>query len=154
MGRDKALVLWHGVRAVDRVAALARGVGAGELIVSGGDYGLPFVPDPEPGAGPVAGLLAAAAALKADRLLVLAVDAPTVTPADLSTLLATEGAAYDGLPVPMVIRREAIPSEAEGSWPLRRLVECAGLATLPVPPGAEARLKGANTPGEADALKK
>ena len=154
MGRDKALELWDGARAIDRVADLARAAGAGEIVVSGGDYGLPFVPDPEPGAGPVAGLLAAAARLTADRLLVLAVDAPTVAAADLGPLLATKGAAYQGLPVPMLLERKAIPVGVEGTWPLRRFVERAGLAVLPVPAGAEARLRGANTPAEADALKK
>lgn len=153
MGRDKGAELWGGVRAVDRVAALAREAGAKEVVVSGGDYGLPFVPDPAVGAGPVAGLLAAAAALTADRLLVLAVDAPTVTLEDLAPLLAS-GGSYAGLPLPMVIDRSAIPPDARGDWPLRRFVERAGLAVLPAPAGAEPRLRGANTPAEAAALKK
>ncbi len=151
MGEDKALLVWDGVRAVDRVVALAKAAGADAVIVSGGDYGHPFVPDPEADAGPVAGILAA---MTGERLLILAVDAPTIAVPDLTLLLAADGpgAAYEGLPLPMVIERSAIPPEAQGSWPLRRLVERAGLAALPVPGGAMARLRGANTPEELERL--
>lgn len=154
MGEDKALVLWGGVRAVDRVAALAEAVGAEAAIVSGSDYGLPFVTDPAPQAGPVAGVLAATRALPAQRYLILAVDAPTVTAEDLLPLLAAPypGAAYEGLPVPMVVAAAAVPAGAQDGWPLRRLVERAGLTALAVPDGALDRLRGANTPEEARAL--
>jgi molybdopterin-guanine dinucleotide biosynthesis protein A len=154
MGQDKAQVLWDGARAVDRVAGLARSAGAGRVIVSGGDYGLPFVPDPSPGAGPVAGVLAGAKAVAAERLLILAVDAPTLTLEDLAPLLNAPppGAHYDGLPLPMVLDAAAIPADAEDTWPLRRLVERAGLGVIPSPPGAHGRIRGANTPREAEAL--
>src|SRR4051812_23167963 len=84
MGQDKALVEWDGARAVDRVFALAGEVCDGPALVSGGDYGLPFVADPQPMAGPVAGILSGAAMLLAQGcnvMLVLAVDAPTLRPA-------------------------------------------------------------------------
>lgn len=151
MGRDKALLDWDGQRAVDRVAALARAAGAEALVTAGADLGLPWVPDGEPGAGPVGGVLAGAAALGTERLLVLAVDAPTVTLEDLTPLLA-KGGFYEGLPVPMVVEASALPVDAEAGWPLRRLVERAGLAALPVPDGATARLRGANTPEERSGL--
>src|SRR5690349_21774956 len=76
MGVDKATQDWNGMRAVDRVAALARSLGCDPVIVAGGDYGLPFVPDP-PESGPAGGVMAGAAALRkagAARALVLAVD--------------------------------------------------------------------------------
>jgi molybdopterin-guanine dinucleotide biosynthesis protein A len=151
MGRDKALLDWGGRRAVDRVADLARAVGAEALIMAGADLGLPWVPDDEIGAGPVGGVLAGAKALGTARLLVLAVDAPTVTLDDLAPLLAS-GGFYEGLPVPMVVEAAALPAEAEAGWPLRRLVERAGLTALPVPEGALGRLRGANTPEEFEAL--
>lgn len=147
MGRDKALLDWGGVRAVDRVAALARTVGATALVTAGADLGLPWVPDDETAAGPVGGVLAGARALGTERLLVLAVDAPTMTAEDLAPLLAA-GGFYEGLPIPMVVETRALPADAEAGWPLRRLVERAGLAALPVPEGAMARLRGANTPEE------
>ncbi|USQ95090.1 molybdenum cofactor guanylyltransferase [Caulobacter sp. RL271] len=153
MGRDKAVLDWDGRRAVDRVADLARAVGAEALVTAGADLGLPWVPDDEAGAGPVGGVLAGAKALGTTRLLVLAVDAPTVTVEDLAPLLLG-GGVYEGLPVPMVVAADAIPADAEAGWPLRRLVERAGLVALPVPDGAMARLRGANTPEEREALRR
>jgi molybdopterin-guanine dinucleotide biosynthesis protein A len=157
MGRDKAALAWDGTRAVDRLAALAEALGAERVLTVGADLGLPFVPDPEPGAGPVGGVLAGAAALRAAglaRALVLAVDAPTITVEDLAPLLAAPapGAAFEGLPLPMVLDLSALPENAEAGWPLRRLVERAGLAVVAVPAEAEARLRGANTPEERAGL--
>jgi molybdopterin-guanine dinucleotide biosynthesis protein A len=156
MGRDKAGLVWDGQTAIARLAATAAAAGAAELIVAGGDYGLPFVPDPEPFGGPVGGLLAAAAALPgAERLLVLAVDAPTLLPEDLDPLLSAKspGAAYAGLPLPMVICREAVPWGLGADVSLRRFVADAGLAELAAAPPALARLRGANTPEELSQLR-
>lgn len=152
MGRDKAVLDWDGQRAIDWVAALARAVGAEALVTAGADLGLPWVPDDEAYAGPVGGVLAGARALGTARLLVLAVDAPTVTAQDLAPLLAS-GGYYEGLPVPMVVSASALPDDAEAGWPLRRFVAAAGLTALPVPEGAMARLRGANTPEERAALR-
>ncbi|MEH0195279.1 NTP transferase domain-containing protein [Caulobacter sp. CCNWLY153] len=157
MGQDKALIDWGGARAVDRVAALARAAGAEAVLTAGRDYGLDWVPDPQDGAGPVGGVLAGVAALRArgcERALVLAVDAPTLTLEDLAPLLAAEtGAAFEVSPVPMVLSLGAVPEAALPGWPLRRLVERAGLAVLPCPEEARARLLGANTPEERDRLR-
>ncbi|MBO9707893.1 MAG: NTP transferase domain-containing protein [Caulobacter sp.] len=162
MGADKALLEWDGRRAVDRVAALARAAGAATVLTVGRDHGLPHVADDTPGAGPVGGVLAGARALseggvsegRLERMLVLAVDAPTIAPADLAPLLAAQGAGafYEGLFVPMVLRLDALPPDAESGWPLRRLVERAGLTPLQAAPQALARLRGANTPQERAAL--
>ncbi len=151
MGRDKAVLDWGGARAVDLVAALARAVGAQALVTAGADFGLPWVPDEDAMAGPVGGVLAGARFLGTERLLVLAVDAPTVTVDDLAPLLAA-GGYYEGLPVPMVVDAGALPADAQAGWPLRRLVEAAGLRALPVPDGALERLRGANTPEERERL--
>jgi molybdopterin-guanine dinucleotide biosynthesis protein A len=153
MGVDKAAQLWGGRRAVDLVADLARAVGASSILTAGEtDYGLPRAPDPAPQSGPVAGVCAGAALLPAqiERTLVLAVDAPTIRPADLTPLLEAPGvgASFIGYPLPMVIAISAIPADAEDGWPLRRLVERAQLAQIRPHAGAEARLRGANTPTE------
>lgn len=153
MGVDKALLDWDGQRAVDRVAALATAAGAARVLTAGRAFGLEHVEDPEPGAGPVAGVLGGARVLAAHglaRALILAVDAPTLTVEDLAPLLAAPGpgAFYDGLPVPMTLDLAALPADAETSWPLRRLVERAGLAALPCDEAARPRLRGANTPEE------
>jgi molybdopterin-guanine dinucleotide biosynthesis protein A len=153
MGADKASQLWCGVRAVDRVAALARQAGATQVITAGeGDFGFLRAPDPQPLSGPVAGLIAGASLLgdAFERLLVLAVDAPTLRLEDLALLLPAPypGAAFEGAPLPMVIDAAAIPLEAQDGWPLRRFVERAGLAQLPPTSAAKSRIRGANTPDE------
>ena len=154
MGEDKAVQLWGGERAVDLVAALARAAGAAEIVTVGGaDYGWPSVPDATPLAGPVGGILAGTAALAAsgcDITLILAVDSPTVRLGDLAPLLEAPlpGAAFEGLHLPMRIALSALPTDAEAGWPVRRLIERAGLARLACSPEAVVRLRGANTPEE------
>jgi pimeloyl-ACP methyl ester carboxylesterase len=150
MGEDKALMDWGGKRAIDRVADLARDAGAGFVLVAGRDYGLPFIPDPEPLAGPVAGLMASAHDLIRrgfTRALVLAVDAPTLRVEDVSPLLAAPGlgAIYQDMPLPMVLSLSAIPADATSNWPLRRIAERAGFVALPCPGPTRARARGANT---------
>jgi len=158
MGTDKAVLSWNGRRAVDRIADVARQVGAERVLTAGGgDYGFPRIDDPAPGGGPVAGIAAGIAALRAERrqrVLVLAVDAPTIRPGDLAPLIASAspGAAYDGLNLPLVMDRAAIPNQAGAGWSVGRLIDAAGLARLTCPSGAIERLRGANTPDERDRL--
>lgn len=158
MGSDKAGLDWLGRRAIDRIADLARLAGATHLVCVGpNDFGLPRVLDDEPFGGPVGGILAGARALLsagADRALVLAADAPTLSLADLAPLLdaPAPGAAYLDLPLPMALELSALPTEAQAGWPLRRLVLEAGLHRLPCPAGAELRIRGANTTAERQAL--
>jgi molybdopterin-guanine dinucleotide biosynthesis protein A len=153
MGVDKAVQMWGGERAVDRVAMLAKTLGARRIVTAGdGDYGFERAPDPKAQSGPVAGVLMGLAALRGapGRVLVLAVDAPTLAPSDVERLLkaAGPGATFAGLPLPMVIDPAAVPAETEFDWPLRRLVERAGLTQVSVEPSAVARIRGANTPEE------
>lgn len=157
MGEDKALLDWGGRRAIDHVFDLAASLCGGPVLVSGRDYGLPFVTDPHPLAGPTAGILAGAAALGAQgctTVLVLAVDAPTLTAADLTPLLDGEGTGfcYEGLPLPMVARIDALPFDAPGDWPLRRLAETTGLTILTCPPQVQLRARGANDDAERAVL--
>ena len=158
MGADKAGLDWLGRRAVDRLGDLARDLGAAAVVTAGPrDYGLPAVAEDPPGGGPVAGIMAAAAVLRAQgcaRALVLAADAPTVTAADLAPLLDAPGpgAAYDRLNLPLVVELDRLPLEAGHGWAMGRLVDVAGLARLPPSPDATVRLRGANTPEEREAL--
>jgi molybdopterin-guanine dinucleotide biosynthesis protein A len=156
MGEDKALLSWDGKTAIDLVAELARRVGAAEIITVGrADYGPPNVFDVA-SAGPVGGILLGLVALsgKCDRVLALAVDAPTVRPSDLQPLLTAgaPGAAFEGLHLPLVMDVAAKPADAAAGWPIARLVERAGLACLACPQSARRRLRGANTPAEREAL--
>lgn len=153
MGTDKALQPWGRLRAIDRVVGLAREAGALRIVTAGdGDYGLPRAPDPAPFSGPVAGVLAGLTLLgeDLDRVLILAVDAPTLTIGDLAPLLAAAdpGAAFAGFPIPMAIDPAAVPADVRQDWPLRRMVERAALAQLAVAADAADRIRGANTPEE------
>ena len=158
MGADKADALWLGIRAVDRVAALAVQCGAATVLTVGArSHGLPFVADDQAGGGPVGGVMAGVRALKeagCSRALVLAVDAPTLEAPDLGVLLAqpSPGAAFDYLYLPMVLDLTALPTDAVASWPLGRLVERAGLRRVPCPADSLDRVRGANTPQEREAL--
>ncbi|MES2724403.1 MAG: NTP transferase domain-containing protein, partial [Pseudomonadota bacterium] len=157
MGTDKAAQLWDGRRAVDLVAELARSVGATVVVSAGdGEFGLPRAPDPAPLSGPVAGVLVGIALLRGqvERVLVLAVDAPTIKPGDLAPLLAAGGvgAAFDDQPLPMVLDIAEVPQDVQDDWPLRRFVARAGLVQIPLDLELLPRLRGANTPEERDRL--
>ncbi len=158
MGVDKADLLWAGQRAVDRLMALSRQLNAAALVTSGArDFGVPFIADEAAEGGPVSGLAAGAAALAlagCDRVLALPVDAPTVEASDLQPLLdaVAPGAAYRDLNLPLAWDVAATPPCAGPGWSVRRFIEAAGLVRLPCPVGAEARLRGANTPAEYEAL--
>lgn len=158
MGADKADALWLGVRAVDRVAAVASACGAGPIVTVGArGHGLAFVVDDNVRGGPVGGVVAGARALKAagcHRAVILAVDAPTLRPDDLMALIAAPepGAAFHGLHLPMVLTLAAIPDDVLASWPLARLADRAGLHRLVCPDDSLARVRGANTPQERDDL--
>jgi molybdopterin-guanine dinucleotide biosynthesis protein A len=158
MGADKAEADWLGIRAVDRIAALAAAVGASPIFCVGArSYGLPHVADEPADGGPVGGILAGAAALKAagrTQALILAVDAPTLRIEDLRPLLACPwpGAAFGGLHFPMVVSLDVLPDDARANWPVGRLVERAGLARLPCRDEARLRIRGANTPSEREPL--
>jgi molybdopterin-guanine dinucleotide biosynthesis protein A len=73
-----------------------------------------------------------------------------VIASDIRPLLEAHGpgAAYEGLPLPMVIDLAAVPPATEAHWPLQRLVQAAGLVVLPCSDQARPRLRGANTPEE------
>jgi molybdopterin-guanine dinucleotide biosynthesis protein A len=153
MGADKARLDWNGVSAIDRLVDLSQDLGVRMVLTAGADHGLPAVLDAHPGAGPCGGILAAALRLGTEgyaRALVLAVDAPTVTASDIRPLLeaGSPGAAYEGLPLPMAIDLAALPTTTEAQWPLKRLVQAAGLIVLPCSDQRRPRLKGANTPEE------
>lgn len=158
MGADKAVLLWNGRRAVDRLAQLAHHLGAAAVLTAGDrDYGLPRAAEDPPGGGPAAGIVAGATALRGQgcsRALVLAVDAPTILETDLHALLDAPppGAAFADLHLPLVFALDALSPESGAGWPMGRLVERAGLIRLACPSEARARLRGANTPEERQAL--
>ena len=99
MGRDKAFLPTppDGGPLIARQAALLRGLGIDDLIISGRpgvDYGVTgarVVTDTVLNAGPLAGLAAVLSAALHPWVLVIAVDLPHLTAAYLEKLLATGG---------------------------------------------------------------
>ena len=142
MGRDKALLpLADGRTLLARQLATLRATGAAEILVSARpEQNLPLdgarlIPDLQPDSGPLAGLAAALAAAKHERVLVLAVDLPHVPPALLSNLVAvaTSGVGVvpflRGAPEPLVAvyprasARVATALLASGERRLREFVQ-------------------------------
>ena len=153
MGEDKGARIWGARRAVDWVVDLAGKMGASHVITAGSfEYGFDHAPDPALHAGPVSGIVSGLEKLdgRFARVLVLAVDAPTILERDLSPLLATgsPGASFADMPLPMMIDATVRPADVQSDWPLRRFVEQAGLIQLVATPESMARLRGANTPEE------
>jgi molybdopterin-guanine dinucleotide biosynthesis protein A len=94
MGQDKAgLILPDGRTLLERQAAVLRSAGVDTVIASvqrgtrGLPVGLAAVYDAVPGAGPLAGLAAGLRAVPAGRVMVLAVDMPGISVAQLVELL-------------------------------------------------------------------
>lgn len=97
MGRDKALlplpdgrVLWQ------RQLAVLQELAPAELFISGPARDgfppdIPLLPDDAPGLGPLAGIAAALATIQSKRLVVLAVDLPSMTAGYLRGLLDDDG---------------------------------------------------------------
>jgi molybdopterin-guanine dinucleotide biosynthesis protein A len=104
MGRDKALLTVDGEALAARVATALRAAGAGEVVAVGGDaaalgaLGLPVVPDSEPGAGPLTGIVTALGrpAPAGGVVFVAACDLVAPSPAAIRATVAALAAAPDG----------------------------------------------------------
>jgi len=112
MGRDKALLSWEGATLLDHAIARLRAVFSDVRLLTGDesrylDRGLRVHRDAVPGAGPLAGLLAALEAAGPRPVLLLGVDMPFVKPPLLRALA-------DALPG----HDAAVPATAEGPEPL------------------------------------
>jgi molybdopterin-guanine dinucleotide biosynthesis protein A len=104
MGRDKALVTVDGQALAARVAAALRAAGAAGVVAVGGDpaalaaLGLPVVPDAEPGAGPLTGIVTALGrpGLPGGVAFVAACDLVAPSPAAIRATVAALAAAPAG----------------------------------------------------------
>ena len=168
MGRDKAMLPWHGRPLLDHMIGLAREAGIDHVYVSGDRPGYRSIPDLEPGLGPLGGLASATAALPDGRLLVLAVDMPRLTPGLLRALMdddtywrAQDGCAcHEGAPLPMALElrgdtRAAIAdclATGGREASIRALQQRIGTHVLATTPAIELMLANGNTPAEWEAL--
>ncbi len=93
MGQDKASLSFEGEPLWRRQLRTLRALDPDTLFISGpatGPYheaGLPVLPDPQPGLGPLAGIVEGLHASPTPHLLVLAIDLPGVNPHFLRSLL-------------------------------------------------------------------
>lgn len=109
MGRDKALLDWHGQPLLLHMRALLLRAGA-EAVVLSGDYPAHGgIADDRPGNGPMAGLAQRAPQLHDGDWLIVPVDMPLLTPELLHALRDAAGdcASCRDHPLPMRLRLDA-----------------------------------------------
>ncbi|WP_233842118.1 molybdenum cofactor guanylyltransferase [Dyella sp. 2HG41-7] len=90
MGRDKALLPWHGRPLIEHQIALLKAAGANEVKVSGSRPDYHGVADLVPLAGPIGGIASIAAACDDGDLLIVPVDMPRLQASLLQRLLDAE----------------------------------------------------------------
>jgi molybdopterin-guanine dinucleotide biosynthesis protein A len=121
MGRDKALVVVDGEPLAARVAGALRDAGATDVVAVGGAaeplaaLGLATVPDDEPGAGPLTGIVTALR-LPGDAAVVFVAACDLVAPAApavRATVAALAGEARGDVAVPVVAGRR---QWMHGAW--------------------------------------
>ena len=147
MGRDKSALPVNGEPLWQRQLAVLHATGPAEIFISGksdgpyADCGVEILADEFPDCGPLGGIATALRRCTAERLLVLAVDMPTMTAAFLRTLVEESQRAGKGV-TPTVAadgRRRAgfqsamesahlLPSAATGIEPLAAVYPRAALA--------------------------
>jgi molybdopterin-guanine dinucleotide biosynthesis protein A len=164
MGRNKALLPFHGMTLVEHVAGIVRQA-AGSVTLIGdpvqlAHLGLPVVADKLPGAGPAAGIYTALTITSSDWNLIAGCDMPAITCDILLDLLGRAAAVSadcvaaagpDGEPEPLcaVYHRRCLPAVArsirDNRLKMRQLLAELDTRLMPVDPAAVANV---NTPAE------
>jgi molybdopterin-guanine dinucleotide biosynthesis protein A len=157
MGRDKALLDWHGQPLIEHMLGLLRAAGLTDIRISGERRGYAGIPDQRPDAGPVVGLLSVADTLDDGPALVLPVDMPRLDAALLRRLIVAPEAAcvrFAEHALPMRLRldsatRQALRETAASDGrqrSLRALQARIDLRSLPTAAEDASRLGNLNTP--------
>ncbi|MEW9572876.1 molybdenum cofactor guanylyltransferase [Rhodanobacter sp. Si-c] len=159
MGRDKALLEWHGRPLIERQLDALRASGVDELRVSGDRPGYNGVADAQPGLGPLGGLTGIAEAVAGDAdLVVIPVDMPLLGTA-LLRRLRTEQPQARGLRcadhvLPMRLRLDAasrallaalLHEREPRQRSLRALQQAVGCADITLTTDEVAQLADCNT---------
>lgn len=159
MGRDKALLPWHGQPLIERQLAVLRDAGVDEVCVSGARAAYGGIPDAMPVAGPLGGLAGVARTL-ADGvdLLAIPVDMPLLR-VDLLQRLRMErpharSLACIGHVLPWRLRLDAssraaldglLRQDDPRQRSLRALQSAVGHEEIPLTPAEAAQLADCNT---------
>ncbi len=166
MGRTKALVEVDGTPMAGRVAAALADAGCDPVWLVGGDpdelaaLGLTVIPDRQPGAGPLGGVVAALARADGD-VVVVACDLPHLTADVIGRLLDAAGTRPDVdaivatttavEPACVLWRSSALPAVLAafdgGERAVHRVIAQLRVAEVPVPADA---LRNMNTPDDLD----
>ncbi|MBB3814682.1 molybdopterin-guanine dinucleotide biosynthesis protein A [Xanthomonas arboricola] len=130
MGRDKALLQWHGRPLLEHMQTLLRDAGARDVVISGDRPGYAGIADVQPDLGPLGGLASVISRLAdAVTLVVVPVDMPLLSRALLEPLLAPPHqrcVAFEDQMLPMRLHldaavREALAALMAGAGPSRSL---------------------------------
>lgn len=160
MGRDKALLAWHGEPLIAHQLALLEACGVDTALVSGERPAWHGIADARANGGPVAGIAGILAARSGDlRLLVIPVDMPLLQSALLQRLRDREPDApclrFAGKVLPFRLRVDArcraeldahMASGAARERSLRALQQAVGLVEIPLQPHEAVQLTDCNTP--------
>jgi molybdenum cofactor guanylyltransferase len=158
MGRDKAMLNWHGRPLIEHQIAVLQAAGADDVHVSGNRPAYQGIADPIAHAGPLGGVAGIAAACADGELLIVPVDMPRLQPALLRRLLTTATSSgsthFTGHVLPMRLRlddncraalAELMAMDDERARSLRALQERVGTSTLAVNADEETQLIDCNT---------
>lgn len=162
MGADKASLPYGTQTLLSHMRSIAEEAGAGKVLVGGGPHG--DLPDPMPGAGPVAGLLALARFMSQTdspvRWVAIPVDMPLLDGSLLRRLAAAgpEAAFFAGHPLPLALTMDNATRgvlehvgkrlAAGESVSVRRVLEVLVANELIAAQSDRARLVNTNTPEE------
>lgn len=157
MGRDKAMLSWHGRPLIEHQIAVLHAVGVDAVRISGNRPEYQGVADPVAQAGPLGGIAGIAVACDDAELLIIPVDMPRLQPTLLQRLLtatSTGSAHFAGHVLPMRLRldstcrtalMELMAHHDERARSLRALQERVGVSTLPLNADEETQLVDCNT---------
>lgn len=157
MGRDKAMLSWHGRPLIEHQIAVLQAAGVDAVRVSGDRPDYQGVADPVAHAGPLGGIAGIAAACGDAELLIVPVDMPRLQPTLLQRLLttaATGSTHFAGHVLPMRLRLDStcrvaltalMADDDERARSLRALQERVGVSTLNLNADEEAQLVDCNT---------
>jgi molybdenum cofactor guanylyltransferase len=169
MGADKAGLIWKGRRLLDHAVALLTAAGCSRVVVSGDHAGYEHIQDRYPERGPLGGLTSVAEQVVQTRWLVVAVDQPLLDRRILHLLLdgllvgaelGRQVCRFGEEPLPMALlvtaatrqwMHSAVTGRA-GHRSLKGLQDCLRIHALPADAEMRARLVGANTPEQWQAL--
>jgi molybdenum cofactor guanylyltransferase len=158
MGRDKALLQWHGRPLIEHLIAVLQAAGVSEVKVGGERPEYRGVADPLPQIGPLGGVAGIANTCGDSELLILPVDMPRLQPALLQRLRDAEPGAgsvrFTGHVLPMRLRLDAacrdalntvMASSDQRSRSLRALQERVGMREIELSAEEAMQLVDCNT---------